>query len=251
VTPLLFNSIHLWRNSNLQQNQFRGTLPGQWSSLTKLIQLNLTSNDLTGTLPSEWSQLRSLDKLNLKNNNLTGPLPPEWSTLRSVFELNLEGNSLTGTFPDSWSEELINATLLCCEAVPQESPTEEPTPQPTAEPSPGESAPMPLWQILIIVAFSVCAFGLLVAIVTLGVFFLMKGKRRPPLSIKRKQTDEESMNIALRDFMAQTELPERAREGPKTLDSLQAPQPHATTYPPQGARYNPRSTRPSPTSTRI
>jgi len=89
----------------------RGTLPTSWSAMKSLRSLSFggfnTNGDklgnlLQGTLPPEWAAMTSLNDLAISNNQLTGPLPASWGKL-PLKALELSYNKLTGSIPDSWA----------------------------------------------------------------------------------------------------------------------------------------------------
>jgi hypothetical protein len=88
----------------LYGNNFSGTLPALWSSLSNLTDVRLFNNSFTGTLPAAWSALPYLSTLWLSGNRLTGTLPAAFSALTqlTLFDVNRNGN-LVGTLPSSWS----------------------------------------------------------------------------------------------------------------------------------------------------
>ena len=45
------------RNLDGHANQFTGTLPASWSTMTQLAALNLDPNNITGPLPMSWSKM--------------------------------------------------------------------------------------------------------------------------------------------------------------------------------------------------
>lgn len=68
----------------LQSNQFTGTIPTDWSSVTSISQISLQKNRLQGTIPSEFGHLSNLSRLSLEENNLTGEMPDEICSLTNL-----------------------------------------------------------------------------------------------------------------------------------------------------------------------
>ncbi|XP_020874395.1 receptor-like protein 12 isoform X2 [Arabidopsis lyrata subsp. lyrata] len=74
---------------NLGFNQFRGMLPSNMSSLSKLEAFDISGNSFSGTIPSSLFMIPSLTYLDLGTNNFSGPLEigniSSQSKLRDLF----------------------------------------------------------------------------------------------------------------------------------------------------------------------
>lgn len=89
----------------LGRNGMDGTLPGSWSTLTKLVELDLGGLDLTGTLPPSWGALKHMQRLWLDAEgpgDLSGTLPGSWSGMSHLIQLTLDGHGFNGTLPPAW-----------------------------------------------------------------------------------------------------------------------------------------------------
>ena len=76
-----------------------GPLPVSWSQITTLDVLMLYSNQFTGTLPAEYSTLTLLKGLLIgPDNKLRGTLPPVSAGLPPVWLLSVCGNSCCGAW---------------------------------------------------------------------------------------------------------------------------------------------------------
>ncbi|CUG77729.1 GP46-like surface antigen, putative [Bodo saltans] len=81
-----------------------GSLPPEWSSMSKLRQLYIFGTNLSGTLPSSWSNMTSMENLRLFSSPmLSGSLPPQWSSMSQLNTLYIYATNLSGTLPSSWS----------------------------------------------------------------------------------------------------------------------------------------------------
>ena len=83
--------------TQLVDNELRGTLPPELSTLTWLRLLNLMENQLSSSIPNEWGLLDQLEIVNLSFNVLTGSIPDGVYNMNSLVELDLSHNSLRGT----------------------------------------------------------------------------------------------------------------------------------------------------------
>ncbi|XVE87974.1 hypothetical protein DITRI_Ditri19aG0031000 [Diplodiscus trichospermus] len=90
-SALLFSSF-----SYLSGNQFNGSIPANFSSLTQLTDLYLDDNHLSEAIPDSFEQLKGLINLDLSGNNLSGVLPSSFGNLSSLTTLHLQNNQLSG-----------------------------------------------------------------------------------------------------------------------------------------------------------
>ena len=94
----------------LDDNDVRGSLPGELGGLTRLVRLSLDYSQLTGPIPPELGNLERLEWLDLSGSwdepgSLSGPLPSELRSLVRLERLYLGYNRLTGPLPE-WLAEL-------------------------------------------------------------------------------------------------------------------------------------------------
>ncbi|CAI5482582.1 unnamed protein product [Closterium sp. Yama58-4] len=61
--------------TNLNDNNFTGSIPDSISTLTTLVSIYMANNHLSGSLPDAISQLENLEQIWLDNNKIEGPLP--------------------------------------------------------------------------------------------------------------------------------------------------------------------------------
>ncbi|GIL98149.1 hypothetical protein Vretimale_3559, partial [Volvox reticuliferus] len=115
--PASWSRLGFLRSLALQNTGLVGTLPSEYASLPRLVQMDLSANNISGTLPKGWAPagrgagngigtggngLTQLRRLDLSQNSLRGTLPPSWSQLQSLQHMSLHSNSLSGTVPEAW-----------------------------------------------------------------------------------------------------------------------------------------------------
>ena len=83
----------------LNNNNLRGTFPGELLQLIDLTVLNLADNHLTGSIPPDLGQLALLESLVLKGNQLTGIIPSGIELLGNLEALDFAGNQFSGVIP--------------------------------------------------------------------------------------------------------------------------------------------------------
>jgi Leucine-rich repeat (LRR) protein len=96
VMPTL-RTIRLWFN------QFTGTLPTQWGTMSWLRVVSLTNAWwFSGSIPPSWSGFSNLEQLHL-SNTLTGAraFPVIISSWTQLKELHLDNNGMTGAIPST------------------------------------------------------------------------------------------------------------------------------------------------------
>ncbi|WIA36917.1 hypothetical protein OEZ86_008162 [Tetradesmus obliquus] len=76
-----------------------GTLPADWSNLTKLQYIQLKATSLTGSIPASWGNLAQLSMLDLAGNALTSTLPASLGNLKQLDMLSVRQNQLEGSIP--------------------------------------------------------------------------------------------------------------------------------------------------------
>ncbi|XAR72557.1 Non-specific serine/threonine protein kinase [Bertholletia excelsa] len=84
---------------DLSHNQFTGSFPDGFVSLTGLQSLNLAANNLSGSLPAYMDELTSLISLDISQNHLSGALPNNLSNGLESF--NVSYNDLSGVVPEN------------------------------------------------------------------------------------------------------------------------------------------------------
>ena len=92
--PCPFGLSPLLEKLSLANNQYSGTFPSSYASLSRLKALYLQSNRLTGELSSNLSSLTTLELLSLSENSFSGPVP---IMPKNLVELSLEYNNFSGT----------------------------------------------------------------------------------------------------------------------------------------------------------
>ncbi|KAK9150003.1 hypothetical protein Syun_008312 [Stephania yunnanensis] len=80
----------------LSGNNFSGSIPDSFSSLTQLTDMSLSNNRLAGEIPDVFFTLSGLLTLDLSGNKLRGQLPPSLANLISLVTLNLQDNRISG-----------------------------------------------------------------------------------------------------------------------------------------------------------
>ncbi|KFK36280.1 hypothetical protein AALP_AA4G102200 [Arabis alpina] len=101
VLPKLSSLIFI----NLRSNQFKGTLPSNMSSLSKLESFDMNGNSFSGSIPSSLFTIPSLLEVDLGRNQFSGPLEigniSSPSKLQTLF---LGDNHFNGPIPGSLSK---------------------------------------------------------------------------------------------------------------------------------------------------
>jgi Leucine-rich repeat (LRR) protein len=81
-------------------NNFAGSIPVDWSGMTKLRYLFLAYNDFVpGSIPQSLTSLSTIEDLSLQGTNRKGSIPTGFGTLSSLKLLDFSYNSLTGSIP--------------------------------------------------------------------------------------------------------------------------------------------------------
>ena len=106
--PTEFTSLESLQILMLAGNNFYGSIPEEYMTMSQLASLEVHHNALTGTVPSGWSDMKSLLKLNIAGNEFTGTLPTEMGTLSLLRGFFAYDNFLSGTFPS----ELMQLPML-------------------------------------------------------------------------------------------------------------------------------------------
>mmetsp|Transcript_24960 Transcript_24960/g.45184 ORF Transcript_24960/g.45184 Transcript_24960/m.45184 type:complete len:1216 (-) Transcript_24960:628-4275(-) len=109
---------------SIARNEFSGTVPKLLLTgphKAKFRNLNLQENRFSGTLHSEFGNLLSLERLQLSSNEFTGTIPSEMSSLSTLVGLNITGNRLTGTVPvgmcEHWGKNNPVDAKFGCDAI--------------------------------------------------------------------------------------------------------------------------------------
>lgn len=98
-----------------------GTLPSEWTSMTRLRSLSLSLNGpgYYGFLPSAWSSLAGLQYLSISNGSFMGGLPAEWAKHYNLKELRLQNITVDrfSTLPSIWAQNMVALGTLVLEDV--------------------------------------------------------------------------------------------------------------------------------------
>jgi hypothetical protein len=86
---------------NLSNNKFSHNIPVQMCDLAHLSQLDLSHNLLEGEIPSHIDNLQSLEMLNVSHNNLSGSIPIVFEEMRGLSFVDISYNKLEGPLPNS------------------------------------------------------------------------------------------------------------------------------------------------------
>lgn len=85
----------------IDQPGLSGTLPEDWSGLTRVWGITMINTSVSGSIPSGWARLRKLATLSLADSKLHGLLPPWLGSLEQLKVLILANSSFTGSIPAS------------------------------------------------------------------------------------------------------------------------------------------------------
>ncbi|RZC90924.1 hypothetical protein C5167_028757 [Papaver somniferum] len=95
IPASLLSNLSQLQYVDLSYNHLTGLIPSSgWSK--NMIEINLWYNRLAGSVPVEWSRLSKLVDLNLRNNLLNGTIPLALFGLPSLQRLQLGTNQFTG-----------------------------------------------------------------------------------------------------------------------------------------------------------
>ena len=83
----------------LDQNNFRGPIYENITTLNKLKVLSISNNELSGPLPTSLGDLSNLWKFNVNGNRLTGKIPDSIENLKYVETFSVQLNNFIGTLP--------------------------------------------------------------------------------------------------------------------------------------------------------
>ena len=84
----------------INSNGMTGSVPSEWSSMTKLEALMIHDNDLVGTLDgTRFAAMSNLRHLWLSTNLFIGSIPSEIGSLSHLEDLALQSNSFRGALP--------------------------------------------------------------------------------------------------------------------------------------------------------
>jgi Leucine-rich repeat (LRR) protein len=103
-----YSTINLVHSIDLSSNNLSGEIPGNITSLVRLVNLNLSMNHLTGRIPEKIGNLHMLESLDLSMNELFGPIPESLSSLTFLSHLNLSFNNLSGKIPNGNQLQTLN-----------------------------------------------------------------------------------------------------------------------------------------------
>ncbi|OMO80292.1 hypothetical protein CCACVL1_13078 [Corchorus capsularis] len=107
LSPVLANLSGI-RHVNLENNLFRGSLPIELFTATRLKSLVLSGNSLSGPLPPEIGNLKNLQMLDTSRNSFNGSIPTSIVQCRKLSTLVLSQNSFSGSLPVGLGNSLIS-----------------------------------------------------------------------------------------------------------------------------------------------
>lgn len=96
----------------LSNNDLSGLIPGEFSSLRRLLRLDLSDNNLAGPIPDGLSKMARLMTLRLQNNALSGKVPDFSAVLPALQEFNVSNNELNGKVPDGLQKKFGELSFL-------------------------------------------------------------------------------------------------------------------------------------------
>ncbi|KAK7854724.1 putative leucine-rich repeat receptor-like serine/threonine-protein kinase, partial [Quercus suber] len=120
LPPELVNLPYL-EEIDLTLNYLSGTIPEQWGSFTRLLNMKkikikrkntflycwkysvLKAQNLTGTLPPELVNLPYLEEIELTLNYLSGTIPQQWGSFTRLLNIFLTSNNFTGEVPETFA----------------------------------------------------------------------------------------------------------------------------------------------------
>ncbi|WCJ28020.1 Receptor kinase-like protein Xa21 [Euphorbia peplus] len=116
--PLDIGNLKVVRFIDLSRNRLSGNLPSI-NRIQDLSYLSLAYNEFQGSIPESFGSLTQLESLNLSNNNLTGEIPKSLERLSDLRYLNLSFNRLEGEIPTggpfvNFSGQSFSSNLALC-----------------------------------------------------------------------------------------------------------------------------------------
>ncbi|XP_059073086.1 putative receptor like protein 25 [Cryptomeria japonica] len=96
---------------DLENNNFKGTIPNIFGKMNSLETLKLGLNGLKGNIPSSLVNCTSLEIFDLRNNNIRGGIPTWIDNLKRLHVLVLKSNKFVGQIPTKLSN-LQNLQIL-------------------------------------------------------------------------------------------------------------------------------------------
>ncbi|KAL6206250.1 hypothetical protein ACLB2K_023498 [Fragaria x ananassa] len=82
-------------------NQLDSTIPSSICSIQSLYSLALNNNQFSGEFPKEWSLWSGITFVDVSNNNLSGNIPSSMGIPSSLFILKMDNNQLSGEIPSA------------------------------------------------------------------------------------------------------------------------------------------------------
>ncbi|XP_059439400.1 receptor-like protein EIX2 isoform X1 [Corylus avellana] len=132
-----YSIINLVHSIDLSSNNLSGEIPGNITSLLRLVNVNLSMNHLTGRVPEKIGDLYMLESLDLSMNELSGHIPESLSSLNFLSYLNLSFNNLSGKIPSGNQLQTLNDpsiykgnSLLCGPPLSTKCSEDETKPRP-------------------------------------------------------------------------------------------------------------------------
>ncbi|GAY34831.1 hypothetical protein CUMW_013580 [Citrus unshiu] len=102
--------------TDIEANQFSGTVPEEFRKLVNLETLRLSSNQLSGSLPTGLAELKNLTNFRISDNNFNGSIPEFIQNWKQLERLEMQGSGFDGPIPSSISvlENLKQLILRNC-----------------------------------------------------------------------------------------------------------------------------------------
>ncbi|KAL6139095.1 hypothetical protein ACLB2K_064372 [Fragaria x ananassa] len=105
-------SIQSLYSLSLNNNQFSGEFPREWSSWSHITFVDVSNNNLSGNIPSSMGIPSSLFILKMDNNQLSGEIPSALQNCSFLERLSLGGNKFTGSIPSWIGSKVSGFTVL-------------------------------------------------------------------------------------------------------------------------------------------
>jgi len=109
TVPAAFGSISSLQYFEFQSNRLTGSIPDALLSSQTIKTLRLHNNEITGTISSTIGGMTMLQDFRVGSNRLTGTLPTEIFSLPLLYTLNVTSNMLMGTLSEDFAF-LANST---------------------------------------------------------------------------------------------------------------------------------------------
>jgi hypothetical protein len=136
------------RELYLNNNEFSGPLPSNFTAWPLLRKIDLSSNSFNGSIPPSLNDSTNLRYLRLQDNNLTGSIPSLSGIAVNLQNFSVARNNLSGSIPSYLAqfgqESFAGNSYLCGSPLPTPCPsTPSPSPSPSSTPPASSSSPPP------------------------------------------------------------------------------------------------------------